>query len=170
MRGSRWLGIGVGTLISSLAFWFAVLAIPSDVVLGVLMYGIAIAFAMYAVAGFSGAEDPMGSGFAAAVIALLIGGGLAALFESTDYRPLIVAAPILAVGLGGTRALAPTKDKQRNSVRVAMLAGFTAGLYVLFTIEPTAFGLVAPLVPLPALGLADRFYERGKEIVNETIE
>jgi len=170
VTGSRWLGIGVGTLISSLAFWFAVLAIPSNLVLGVLTYGIAIAFAMYSVAGFSGADDPMGAGFAAAVVALVVGSGLAVLFEATEFRPLIVAAPILAVGLGGMRALAPTKDKPRNAVRVAILAGFTAGLYVLFTIEPTAFGLVAPLIPLPALGLADRFYERGREIVDEEIE
>jgi len=170
VTGNRWLGISVGTLISSLAFWFAVFAIPSNVVLGVLMYAIAIAFAMYSVAGFSGADDPMDTGFVAALVALVVGGGLAVLFESTGFRPLIVVAPILAVGLGGIWALAPTKDKQRNSVRVAMLAGVTTGLYVLFTIEPTAFGLVAPLIPLLALGLADRFYERGKEIVDEGVE
>ncbi|MFV1999955.1 MAG: hypothetical protein ACC654_06285 [Acidimicrobiia bacterium] len=170
MTGNRWLGIGVGTLISSLAFWIAVLTIPTNVVLGVAMYGVTIAFAMYSVAGFSGADDPMGTGFFAALVALVVAAGLAALFTSTDYRPLIVSAPILAVGLGGIRALAPTKDKQRNSARVAILAGVTAGLYVLFTIEPTAFGLVAPLIPLPALGLADRFYERGKEIASEPVE
>jgi len=170
VTGNRWVGIGVGTLISSLAFWFAILAIPSNVVLGVLTYGVALAFSMYAIAGFSGAEDPMDTGFVSAVIALVVGAGLAVMFESTGYRPLIVAAPVLAVGLGGIRALAPTKDKQRNSVRVAMLAGVTFVLYMLFTIEPTAYGLIAPLVPLPVLGLGDRFYDRGKEIVNEPIE
>ncbi|MCL1592904.1 MAG: hypothetical protein M3132_00960 [Actinomycetia bacterium] len=167
MTGSRWVGISVGTLISALAFWFAVLAIPSNVVVGVSMYGAAIAFAMYGLAGFSGANDPMGSGFAAAIIALVTGGTLAVMFEATGFRPLIVTAPILAVGLGGTRALAPTKDKLRNSSRIAVLAGVTVGLNVVFTIEPTAFGLIAPLVPLPALGIADRFYERGKEVVDE---
>ncbi len=167
MRANRWLGISVGTLISALAFWFAVLAIPSNVVLGVSMYGFALAFAMYGVAGFSGAEDPMGSGFVAAIIALVTGGTLAVMFETTGFKPLIVAAPILAVGLGGVRALAPTKDKLRNSSRVAMLAGVTIGLNVVFTIEPTAFGLVAPLVPLPALGIADRIFERGKQVVDE---
>jgi ethanolamine transporter EutH len=112
----------------------------------------------------------MGSGFVAAMIALVSGATLAVMFEATGFTALIVTAPILAVGLGGTRALAPTKDKLRNSSRIAVLAGVTVGLNVVFTIEPTAFGLVAPLIPLPALGIADRIYDRGKAVVEEEIE
>ena len=50
---------------------------------------------------------------------------------------------------------------------MAITAGVAVGAYMVFTVEPTAFGLVAPLLPLPALGVADRIYDRGKAIVDE---
>jgi len=167
VTGNRWLGISVGTLLSSLALWFGFLAIPTNALVGFLIVGTGLAFAMYAVAGFSGAEDPMDAGFVAALTALIVLAALVVVFWVTTIRPLIVLAPVLAISFGGTRALAPTRSKRRNAARLAMSSAVALGLYLVFIVEPTAYGLMAPLLPLPALGVADRIFDRGKEIVDE---
>jgi len=82
-------------------------------------------------------------------------------------KPFVVLAPVLAVGVGGTWALAPTRSKQRNTARLGMLGVVAFGLYLVFKAEPTAFGLMAPLFPLPALGIADRLFDRGRDVINE---
>ncbi len=169
MTGSRWLGIVVGTLIGALALWFGFLAIPSNQAVGLAIVGIGLAFAMYGVAGFSGAEDPMGTGFAAAIVALVTGITMAVVFRSTGMAVFIVLAPVASLSLGGTRALAPTRDKPRNTVRLIVSGAVAVGLWLIFTVEPTAFGLMAPLLPLPALGVADRIYERIQEITAERV-
>ncbi|MCL1599051.1 MAG: hypothetical protein M3094_07705 [Actinomycetia bacterium] len=170
MTGNRWLGILVGTMIAALTLWFGFLAIPSNHIIGLVIVGVGLAFAMYAVAGFSGAADPMGTGFMAALIALVSGITMAIIFQSTGMAVFIVLAPVAAISLGGVRALAPTQDKQRNTVRLGISAAVAIALWLVFTVEPTAYGLVVPLVLLPALGIADRIYDRGKEIVDEPLE
>lgn len=170
MTGNRWLGIAVGTLIIALTLWFGFLSIPSSQIVGLVIVGVGLSFAMYAVAGFSGADDPMETGFAAALIALGSAITMAIVFRSTAMPVFIVLAPIAAISLGGTRALAPTRDKQRNTVRLGVSAALAIALWLVFTVEPTAYGLVVPLLPLPALGIADRIYDRGRKVVNEPIE
>ncbi len=167
MTGNRWLGITVGTLIASLSLWFGFLSVPSNQILGLSIVGVGFAFVMYAVSGFSGADDPLDAAFAAALIALVSGITMVILFRTTSMPMFIVLAPIAALSLGGIRALAPTRDKQRNTVRLGVSAVVAVATWLVFTVEPTAFGLIAPLLPLPALGVADRIYERGKEVVNE---
>ena len=169
MTGSRAIAISVGTLVAALAFWFSILAIPRGPVVGVLILGAGLAFAMYAVAGFSGSEDPMGTGFAAAITALFTAGTLAIFAQATGIRSILLLAPIVALSVGGTRALAPTKDQQRNLVRLGASAVVVGVLVFLLSVEVTAFGLIAPLLPLPALGIADRFYDRGREVVDEKV-
>jgi hypothetical protein len=159
----------VGTLISALAFWFAILVVPSSVVTGVLIFGGGVAFAMYSVAGFSRADDPMNAGFAAAITALVAAAGVAVFAQAVDVRGILAIAPVVAIGVGGTRGLAPTKDKSRNLVRLVATGVVVVAMYFLFTVEITAYGLIAPLVPLPALGIADRFFERGREIADEDV-
>ncbi len=170
MTGNRWLAIIVGTMIVALTLWFGFLAIPSNQIVGLGIVGVGLAFAMYSVAGFSGADDPMGTGFTAALIALVSGITMAIMFRSTGMAVFIVLAPVAAISLGGTRALAPTRDKQRNTVRLGVSGALAIALWLVFIVEPTAYGLVAPLLPLPALGIADRIYDRGRQIVDEPIE
>jgi hypothetical protein len=164
---SRWLGISVGTLIVALAFWFMILASTSSLMTGLLIFGVGLAFSMYSVAGFSRAQDPMGTGFMAAIIALGTGAVLAVFAQAVDIGAVLALAPVVAIGVGGTRALAPTGDKSRNLARMVATAIVVAVLFFVFTVEITTYALVAPLVPLPVLGLADRFYDRGTEIVEE---
>ncbi len=163
------MAISVGSLIAALAFWFAALSVPTNPITGLLILGVGLAFAMYSVAGFSGATDLMGTGFAAAITALVAGAALVILAQAVDSRAIFVLSPVVAISAGGIRALAPTRDKQRNLVRLAASAVVVVALYLVFTVEVSAFGLVAPLLPLPALGIADRFYDRGREIVAEDI-
>jgi hypothetical protein len=164
---SPWLAIIVGTLIVAMAFWFAVLTIPSSLTVGLLIFGIGIAFAMYSVAGFSRADDPMGTGFAAALIALGTVTALALFGQTVGLAGVLAFAPVAAIGVGGTRALAPTGDKSRNLTRLGATAAASGIAFFVFTVDITAYGLVAPLLSLPALGIADRVYDRGREVVAE---
>ena len=166
MTQSRWLAIIVGTLIVSMSFWFAILATSSNLVVGLLIFGVGLAFAMYSVAGFSRAEDPMGTGFAAAITALATAVVLA-IFAQAVGPQLFVLLPVAAIGVGGTRALAPTRDKSRNLARLGATVVAVTTMYFVSTVDITAYALIAPLVALPALGLADRFYDRGREVVAE---
>ena len=167
MTQSRWLAISVGTLIVAIAFWFGVLTASSNLVVGLLIFGVGLAFAMYSVAGFSRADDPMGTGFAAAITALVVAVTIAIFAQAVGLGSLLVLSPVAAIGIGGTRALAPTGDKSRNLARLAATAVSVAAMYFVSTVEITAYGLIAPLVALPALGIADRIYERGREVVAE---
>ena len=167
MTQSRWLGIIVGTLIVAMGFWFAALTIPSNLTVGLLIFGVGLAFAMYSVAGFSRADDPMGTGFAAALIALGTVTALALFGETLGLVGVLAIAPVAGIGVGGTKALAPTSDKSRNPARLASTVVASGIAFFVFTVEPTAYGLVAPLLALPALGIADRLYDRGREVVAE---
>ena len=167
MTQGRWLAISVGTLTVALAFWFAVLAVPSDRFTGVAIFGVGLSFAMYAVAGFSRADDPMDTGFLAAITALGTGAALAAFAQVTGAGWVLAAAPVAAIGAGGARALAPTGDTNRNLARFAAMAAAVGIVLFVLGVDVTAYGLIAPLVPLPALGVADRLYDRGSEIVAE---
>lgn len=167
MTQSRWLAISVGTMIVAMAFWFMILAATSSQIVGLLIFGVGLSFAMYSVAGFSGAEDPMGTGFAAAIMALATAAVLAIFAQTVGLQAVLVLSPVAAIGIGGARALAPTGDKSRNLARLAATAAAVLAMYLVYTVDITAYGLIAPLVALPALGLADRFYDRGREVVSE---
>jgi len=169
MNGSRWMAISVGTLVVALAYWFAVLAFQSSWVVGGLIFGFGLSFAMYSVAGFSGAKDPMQTGFIAALTALVTASVFVLFSWTVNSETVFILAPVAAIGIGGARGLAPIGDKSRNLVRLGATAAVVVALYFVSTVELTAFGLVAPLLPLPALGIADRFYDRGRDIVAEEV-
>ncbi|MEN8238478.1 MAG: hypothetical protein ABFR53_04660, partial [Actinomycetota bacterium] len=135
MTQSRWLAIGVGTLIVAMAFWFAILTVPSNQFAGLLIFGVGLAFAMYSIAGFSRADDPMGTGFAAAITALAAGAAIAIFAQAVDLRWILALAPVAAIGIGGTRGLAPTRDKSRNLARLVATATTVAIMYFVFTVE-----------------------------------
>jgi hypothetical protein len=172
---SRWLGISVGTLIVAMATWFGVLAVRSDtdarsnLILGLLIFGVGLAFAMYSVAGFSRADDPMETGFIAAIFALVTATALAIFAQAVGVGAVLILSPVVAIGIGGARALAPTRDKSRNLARLAATAVVVLVMYFVSTVEISAYWLIAPLVPLPALGIADRLYDRGREVVEEEV-
>ena len=167
MRAGRWLAILVGTLIWSLALWFGFLSLSTSRAVALATIAVGLAFSLYALAGFSGIDDIGTVGFRASLVAL----GVAALcmvgFWATGRDTLVVVAPLLAPGVGGALALGPEVDRMRIGFRLAGVALVTAAIAWVYSIDPTVYGLVAPLVIFPILGLGDRVHDRAQEVLAE---
>ncbi len=167
MTARTWPGIGVGTLIVSLGTWFAILSLPTSVSISLLIFSVAIVMAAYAMAGFSGAEDPAGTGFKAALYAFIAGGAMFGMFLATDNDPYVVISPVVAIGVCGTYGLAPTGPLLRRGMRLVSLVIVGVMVWLLFTVDPTVYGLIVPLLPLVAVGFADRVFDRAVAVVEE---
>ncbi|MGI9584746.1 MAG: hypothetical protein ACR2N7_04075, partial [Acidimicrobiia bacterium] len=146
MTPGRWLGIAAGTLVWAIALWFGFLAMSTSSVIGLAIIGTGLAFSMYTVAGFSGAADIGTTGFRASLIALGVALVVFTLAEVSDQDVLAFAAPVLAAGVGGTFALSPNDDPIRLAVRIGFVAVATILVAVVYTVDRTLYGLLAPLV------------------------
>jgi hypothetical protein len=163
----QWPGIAAGTLVWAVALWFGFLAVNTSPVVGLSIVGAGLVFSMYTVAGFSGAEDIGSTGFRSSLIALAVAVVLFVLAEVSGREVLAFAAPVLAAGIGGAFALAPNRDPIRLAVRIGFAAVATIAVGLVYSVDRTIYGLLAPLVSLPALGLSDRLYLRAKQVVAE---
>ena len=72
MTPGQWPGIAAGTLVWAVALWFGFLAVNTSPVVGLAIIGTGLVFAMYTVAGFSGAADIGNTGFRSSLIALSV--------------------------------------------------------------------------------------------------
>ena len=167
MKERTWLGIGVGTLIGAIGFWFAILALSTSRVTALAIAGVAIVMASYAMAAYSGAENIADTGFKAALLGLVAGGGMFGFFLVTGNDLFIVTAPIAAVGTSGTYSLAPTGPLLRRVARLTLLVIGGTIVWIVFTVDSTVYGLIVPLIPLPAVGLADRVFDRAVTVIAE---
>lgn len=167
MKRSTWLGIGVGTLISALGLWFGLLAIQTSRITGLAIISVGIIFAMYGVTAFSGAEDPGTVAFHSALYAILAAATLVVMFTVTGSPSYVVAAPTFAVGVGGTIGLSPRGDPYRTFARFAAVALVTAVVVFVYWVDSTVYALVAPVLALPAVGFADKVFDRGKQVLAE---
>jgi hypothetical protein len=156
----RGFAIGVGALVWAVSSWFGFLVFSTTSATAVTIMGVGLAFAVYAVAGFSGAIDVATTGFRSALIAFGVAAVAVVAYMATDVDGFAVAAPVLAVGVGCGLALQPATDPINIVVRlgVAMLVAIIA-VWV-YNVDPTVYGLVSPLMPLPALAVADTYYAR----------
>lgn len=164
---TKWQAIGVGTLVLALTMWFGFLAAKSSPIVATALIGVGLALAMYAVAGFSRVTDPFTTGFKSALFALITGIGLLVAYQVTGNASFVIAAPVASAGIGGSFALVPVGQRGMGTVRqgAAILAALV--MTYLFRVDDVIYGLVSPLVALPAIGIADRFYDRGKDVVDE---
>jgi hypothetical protein len=167
VKPGRWPGIAAGTLVWALALWFGFLAIGTSPVVGLAIIGAGLVFTMYTVAGFSGSDDIPGTGFRSSLIALSVAIVAFVIAEVAGQEVLAFAAPVLAAGIGGAFALAPRSDVMRLAVRIGFVALATIIVGLVFSVDRTLYGVAAPLVSLPALGLADRLYDRAVEVVRQ---
>ena len=167
MTPGQWPGIAAGTLVWAVALWFGFLAVNTSPVVGLAIIGTGLVFAMYTVAGFSGAADIGNTGFRSSLIALSVALVMFLLAEIADQEVLAFAAPVLAAGVGGAFALAPNRDLIRLAVRIGFVVAATIAVGLVYSVDRTIYGLLAPLVSLPVLGLADRLYLRAKQVVAE---
>jgi hypothetical protein len=170
VKRSAWLGIGVGTLIAALAMWFGLFAIQSSRVTGLAIIAVGIIFAMYAMAAFNGVEDAGTVAFHSSLYALVTASTLVIMFTVTDSPSYLVAAPVLALGIGGAVGVPPVGNRLRMLSRSVAVIVVTIVAVAVYWVDHTVYAMVAPLLPLPAVGIADRIFEAGEKVMAEPID
>lgn len=168
MSPNRWLAIAVATLVWAIALWFGFFSLPIDRTVGLAIIAVGLVFSMYALAGFSGAIDIGTTGFRASLIAIGVVLVLLLAYWGSGIEGLVVASPVLGAGFGGAYALAPNDDAIRFWSRCAAAAVVSVAMVWVFGVDSGVYGLVVPLVSFAPLGIADRIYERAREVVGET--
>jgi hypothetical protein len=164
VKQSAWLGIAVGTLIAALGLWFGLFAIQSNLTIGLAIISVAIIFAMYAMTIFNGVEDASTVAFHSSLYAIVTATFMVILFTATDSPSYVVATPVLALGVGGVVGIPPTADRFRLLVRAAGALAATGIAVAVYWVDPTVYAIVAPLMPLPAVGLIDGFSDRVRDL------
>lgn len=167
MKRSAWLGIGAGTLSAAVALWFGLFAIQTSRATGLTVIAVGIVFAMYAMAVFSGVEDGPTVAFHSSLYAIVAATTLMIAFTATGSPSYVVASPVFALGVGGAVGVPPIGESLRMLARVAAVILVTFVAVSVYWIDHTVYAIIAPLIALPAVGLADRWFERGKQVVAE---
>ena len=168
MTRSRWFAIAVATLVLSISLWFGFLALSIERFTAFAIIGVGLAFSMYALAGFSGAEDIATAGFRSALWALGTAIALVIGFQLTGADALAVSAPIAGAGVGAANALEPAGDRSRWIVRIGAVGLLCVAMVWVYNVDHTVYGLVAPLLVFPVIGAVDRYYERVIQVVGES--
>jgi hypothetical protein len=167
MISRSWLALFVGSLVFTLSMWFALVAITGSEVVGAMILAVGLVLAVYAVAGFSGAEGPFDVGFKSSIYALVVGGVMLVASEATSNEQFLVLTPLVAVVVGGAQALAPVGNRARFLTRVTSLVPISLIAWLVFWVDPVVFAVVIPPIALVGVGLADRVYLRAKEVLAE---
>ncbi|HSJ71265.1 MAG TPA: hypothetical protein VLA29_06435 [Acidimicrobiia bacterium] len=160
MTPNRWFAVTVATLVWAISLWFGFLAGSNERVTAFVIIAFGLVFASYALAGFSGADDPTGTGFLSSLIGLGTGIALIIGFQVTGTDTFAIATPVVAAGAAGAFGLEPTRDRTRIGARIAVVGLLTFLAVALYRVDPTVYGLVAPLTVFPAIAIADVYYDR----------
>lgn len=148
--------------------WFAFLSFSAARTTALVIIGVGLAFAVYAVAGFSGAEDAATTGFRSSLVAFAVAAVLVVAYMVTSIDGLVVAAPVAAMGAGGTLALQPSSDVVTLTARGAITVLASVIATWIYNVDPTVYGLVTPLFPLVALGIADTYTARVRSATSDS--
>ncbi len=166
----RFAAAAVGTLILCIGMWFGLLTVRTAPVMAVTIIGLAMIFAMYAVAGFAGVDNIGNTAFKGAMFALVCGIGLLVAHRLTGNASFALIAPVTASGVGGSVVLTPLGDRGRSTARqVGVLIAAFAIAYV-FRVDEVLYAIFTPLVPFPVIMISDRLYDRGKGVVGEALD
>jgi hypothetical protein len=150
--------------------WFGLFAIQSSRVTGLAIISVGMIFAMYAMAAFNGVEDAGTVAFHSSLYALVTASTLVIMFTVTDSPSYLVAAPVLALGIGGAVGLPPVGNRLRMLSRSVAVIVVTIVAVAVYWVDHTVYAMVAPLLPLPAVGIADRIFTAGEKVVAEPID
>ena len=164
----RWLAILVATLVWTVGCWFGFFSMGASRGTGIAIIAVALIFAMYALGGFSGAEDIGTTGFRSSLIALGVITLLLLAYWGSGIEALVVGSPILGAAVGGAYALMPRGDGPRFWSRCGAAVIATAAMVWVFGIDSGVYGLVMPLVTFGPLGIADIVFDRATEVMAET--
>jgi hypothetical protein len=167
VKQSKWLGIGVGTLIAAIALWFGLFAIQSNRVTGLTIIAVGVVFAIYAMVIFSGVEDGQTVAFHSSLYAIVAASTLIVAFTVTESPSYLVVAPVVAIGVGGIVGLQPLGDSARTLARVGGVIVVSVIAVSVYWVDDTVYAIIAPLIPLPAVGLSDRIFDGGKRVMAE---
>lgn len=167
MISRTWLAVGVGTLIFAMSMWFGLLAATGSGLVAFVIVAVGLVLASYSIAGFSQAPEPMDVGFRASMYALGVGGILLVIAGVSGSELSLVLTPLIAVGVAGAFAMAPVGIRSRILARLAALLPVCLVAGFIYQVDPIIFGVFMPLIPLIGLGFADRFYDRGVEVLDE---
>jgi hypothetical protein len=55
----------------------------------------------------------------------------------------------------------------RQLARATSLVVGSGIVWLVFTVDPTVYFLIVPLIPLPAIGFADRVFDRAVGVIGE---
>lgn len=162
-----WLGIGAGTIIASLAMWFGLFAVESNRTVGLVVISMGIILAMYTMAALNGVDDAATVAFHSSLYAIVAASTLVIIFAVTGSPSYVVASPVVALGVGGVVGVPPVGDRLRmlsRSAAVILVAIIAVSIY---WVDHTVYALVAPMLPLPAVGITDRIFDQGIAIIAE---
>ena len=113
----------MGTLVLVTTMWFGLLTGRTAPLMAAVIIGVGIVFAMYAVAGFSGQDDPFTAGFKGSLYAMVVGIGLLIAYRTTGNASFVLVAPVVAAGVGGSVALAPSNVRSQMRPRASSAWG-----------------------------------------------
>ena len=152
------LAIGSGTAIAAAGFWIGLFMLGRSVPLGVGILAVGSIMSLLAVAGFSRETDQLRIGVRSAIAGLMVGALLFLVAGITSSTTMILLVPAAILGVGGAGALPGGNDPQRVAMRIIVSGIAAAGVVFLGLLAAELWGLFAPLVPFPALALADRIW------------
>lgn len=168
MTSHRALAIASATLIWAIALWFGLLSLSGDRTIALVIIALGLIFSLYTLAALSGAADLASTGFRASLSALGTAIALLIAAQITGVESFAVAVPLAAVGVGGSTALQPEPDGIGGGVRIGTAVALALAFVWLFDFDRTVYGLLAPIVVLPGLAVADRVLERVRGVVAES--
>lgn len=157
------LAIGSGTAIAAAGLWIGLFVLARSVTLGVGIFAAGAIMSLLAVAGFSREADQLRVGVRSAIAGLSVGAVLFLVAGTTSSPTMTLLVPAAILGVGGLGALPGGDDPQRSTMRIVVSGIAAAGVVFLGLLAAELWGLFAPLVPYPALALADRIWARTQD-------
>ncbi len=157
------MAIGSGTAIAAAGLWIGLFVLGRSVQLGVGIFAAGAIMSLLAVAGFSREADQLRVGVRSAIAGLIVGAVLFLVAGTTSSPTMTLLVPAAILGVGGLGALPGGNDPQRATMRIVVSGIAAAGVVFLGLLAAELWALSAPLVPYPALALADRIWARSAD-------
>ncbi|HHC08877.1 MAG TPA: hypothetical protein ENK55_09190 [Actinobacteria bacterium] len=154
-----WLAIGAATGIGAAGWWTGLLFGAVAPALATSLVAVGALLAVFALAGLSGKPDPMGVAVKAGVAGLGTAAFLVLSWSVGGNQMLVALVPLALFGLPGLVALPTPREVGSPTARLVTLAAVGAALVGVGVVDVEVWALVAPLLPLPALGLSDLLSE-----------
>ena len=106
--------------------------------------------------------------FRASLIAIVLALGMLFAYQISGADFFVVAAPVVGAGAGLSHVVPPLGQTARTWLRLGFVMAVAAIASWIFGVDHTVYALVAPLLPLPAVLIADRAFDRAAEVVAES--